>query len=163
MKKEAAEKKESTIPIVTKKYPIELPGALYYSPPAVYKVWFGKSYFIWKGKSLKQSAEQLAESIERYLRLDKNDPDSVLYVLCAYIKKTRCMRAKIEFVDSDLRKEGSSVAIDVYRMLRLEQDLLNEAMTNHKCLNYNQQAYIPNWMENEAPADVQKFLRGWNK
>lgn len=149
--------------VVTKKYPIELPQVSYYGAPAVYKVWFGKSYFIWKGKSLKQSAEQLSESIERYLRFNKDDSDSVLYVLCAHIKKTRCMRAKIEMVDSDLRKEGSSVAIDTYRMLRLEQDLLNEAMESHKCLNYNQQAYIPKWMENEAPGDVQKFLRNWNK
>lgn len=157
------EQKEIKSQVVTKKYPIQLPEVSYYGAPAVYKVWFGKSYFIWKGKSLKQSAEQLSESIERYLRLDKNDPESVLYVLAAHIRKTRCMRAKIEMVDSDLRKEGSVVAIDVYKMLRLEQDLLNEAMESHKCLNYNQQAYIPNWMENEAPADVQKFLRGWNK
>lgn len=160
---QAVKEKENKVPVVTKKYPIELPPAAYYGNPAVYKVWFGKSYFVWKGKSLKQSADQLSESIERYLRLDKNDPESVLYVLCAHIKKTRCMRAKIEMVDSDLRKDGSSVAIDVYRMLRLEQDLLNEAASNHKCLNYNQQAYIPNWMENDAPAEVQKFLRGWNK
>ena len=160
MKQEMDEKKTG---IVTKKYPIQLPEVSYYGAPAVYKVWFGKSYFIWKGKSLKQSAEQLSESIERYLRLDKNDPESVLYVLCAHIRKTRCMRAKIEMVDSDLRRDGSAVAIDVYKMLRLEQDLLNEAMNSHRCLNYNQQAYIPNWMENEAPAEVQKFLRGWNK
>jgi len=149
--------------IVTKKYPIELPSVSYYGAPSVYKVWFGKSYFIWKGKSLKQSAEQLSESIERYLRLGKDDPDSVLYVLGAFIRKTRCLRGKIEMVDSDMRKEGSSVAIDIYRMLRLEQDLLNEAMENKKCLNYNQQAYIPKWMENEAPGEVQKFLRNWKK
>lgn len=155
--------KQKTPTIVTKKYPIELPHVSYYGAPAVYKVWFGKSYFIWKGKSLKQSAEQLSESIERYLRMDKDDPDNVLYVLCAFIRKTRCMRAKIEMVDSDLRKEGSVVAIDAYRMLRLEQDLLNEAMESHKCLNYNEQAYIPKWMENDEPAAVQKFLRGWNK
>lgn len=154
-----------TQPTITSKYHIEVPTNDHMSPPSVYKVWFGKSYFIWKGKSLLQSATWLAESIERYLRNDKNDTDSYLYFVCAHIRKTRCIKATIEVVDSDLIREGTAHSIDVYRMLKVEQSLLDEATAHEdkKCLNNNFQAHIPKWMEQEAPADVVKFRRTWKK
>lgn len=154
----------TTKPTITKKYHIEVPTDTYTGSPAcVYKVWFGKAYLIWKGKRLLQSADALAESIERYLRRDDNIPGSWIYHVCNYIRKTRCQRAKIEMVDCDFIPAGKVTAIDVYRMLKLEQSLLKEAHGDPLCLNNNEQAYISKWMEDARPDDVDKFLRTWDK
>lgn len=152
-----------TKPSITPKYHIEVPTHTYMSPPCVYKVWFGKSYFIWKGKSLLLSATWLAEGIERALRLENIDDTNYLWYVYKYIKKTRCLKAFVEVMDSDLIKEGSTTAIDVYRMLKTEQNLLKEASGDILCLNNNEQAYIAKWMEQDASADVAKFRRNWDK
>lgn len=149
---------------VTKKYHIEVPTHQHQSTaPAVYKVWFGKHYFIWKGKGLLQSASQLAESIERYLRLQKNEPESWIYHVCNHVAKTRCIRATIEVVQSGFVKKGTKGAIDCLSMLREEQRLLDAAGDDKYCLNNNTQAYVSKWMELDAVSDVQKFLTEWEK
>lgn len=150
-------------PTTTKKWHIEVPTDSYGSPAVVFKVWFGKSYFIWKGKSLLQSAQQLAESIERYLRLGKDEPADFLYHVCRYIKRTRCMSATIEVVGTDFIKDDTETALDVYKLLKLEQALLNEAKGDVLCLNNNEQAYISKWMEEGHRAEVNRFLKNWNK
>jgi len=38
--------------LVTKKFHIEVPTDKYYSNMAVYKIWFGKCFFIWKGSDM---------------------------------------------------------------------------------------------------------------
>lgn len=162
MAKVKEERRDNT-PTVTKKWHIEVPVQTYASVACVYKVWFGKSYFIWKGKALLQSAKQLAESIERYLRLQKDEPTDFLYHVCAYIKRTRCTSAKVEVMDTEFIKEGTQNAIDVYKLLKLEQRLLNEAKGDTLCLNNNQQAYISRWMEEEHRPEVNRFLKNWNK
>lgn len=157
-------KTSSSKPTVTKKFPIEVPTDTYVGSPAcVYKVFFGTKYLIWKGKRLLQSAEMLAAGIERYIRLGQNDPESWICHVCKHIVATRCMRAKIEVIDSDFVPDGSVSAIDVYRMLKLEQQLLNEATGDSKCLNNNTQAYVSQWMEESRPDDVAKFYRNWQK
>lgn len=154
----------STGPTVTKKYHIEVPAHQYSATDAaVYKVWFGKHYFIWKGKALLQSASQLAESIERYIRLGKNESESYLFHICNHITKTRCMKAIIEVAESGFIKEGTSTSIDCYAILKAEQKLLKAADGDQYCLNNNEQAYISKWMEEGCPADVQRFLKTWKK
>lgn len=151
-------------PVVTAKYHIEIPpqeGGM--GQPAVYKVWFGKSYFIWKGKSLLLSATWLAESVERALRTEKIDDTNYLWHVFKHIKKTRCQKAHIEVVEADFIRKGSVVAVDVYKILKSEQALLLAANGDVNCLNNNEIAYIPKWMEQDAPADVSKFKRTWNK
>jgi hypothetical protein len=148
---------------ITPKWPIEVPTHTYGSPAAVYKVWFGEKYLIWKGKSLMQSATILADSIERYIRLKKRDPKSWVCKVCAHIKKAKCTSARIEVIDCDFIVPGTKTQLDVYRMLMLEQALLNEAGNRQKCLNNNEQAYIPGWMEEKYWDATQKFLRNWDK
>lgn len=148
---------------ITPKFPIEVPTNVYGSPACVYKVWFGKKYFVWKGKSLMQSAIILADSIERYIRLKKKDPSSWLCKLCDHIKKEKITTAHIEVMDTEFIQEGTKSTLDVYRMLQLEQALLNEAGNSKKCLNNNEQAYIPAWMEEKYYDDTQRFLRNWNR
>lgn len=152
-----------TDPSVTPKYHIEVPTQDHMSPPCVYKVWFGKSYFIWKGKSLLQSATWLAESIERSLRTEKIEDTNYLWHVYKHIKKTRCLKAYIEVMDSDLIKEDTATVIDVFRMLKVEQNLLKEADGDPCCLNNNALAYIPKWMEQDAASDVAKFRRNYDK
>lgn len=150
-------------PTITPKYHIEVPTHTHMSPPAVYKVWFGKSYFIWKGKSLLQSATFLAEGIERYLRKAQPDTKNYLHKLCMHIKKTRCIKAHVEVIDSEFTKPGTQESIDVYRMLKVEQGLLKEGQNEPKCLNSVFKAFPPKWMNDIAPSDVAKFNRTWNK
>lgn len=154
---------KKTSPSITPKFHIEVPTNAYGSPPAVYKVWFGDRYLIWKGKSLMQSAIILADSIERYIRLEKNEPESWLFKVCRFIKKYNIDKATIEVMDCDLIKEGTKSQIDVYRMLKVEQSLLDEVGNTYKCLNNNAQAYVPAWMEERYYDDTQKFLRNWSK
>ncbi len=152
-----------TDPSVTAKYHIEVPTQTYGSPAAVYKVWFGKSYFIWKGKALLQSATWLAESIERALRKEELKEDNYLWHVYKHIKKTRCLKAHIEVLGTDFIKEGTDTVIDAYEILRLEQRLLHEAKGDPLCLNNNEQAYVPKWMQEEQPKEVSRFLNGWKR
>ena len=151
-------------PVVTKKWHIEVPTDTYGSPFAVYRVWFGKKYyFVWKGKSLHKSAQQLAESIERYLRMGKDEPSDQLYHVCAHIKRSKVQRAHVEVLATDFIREGTTAGIDVYKVLKMEQALIKEADGDTYCLNNNEQAYIPKWMENDYADDVNRFLRNWKK
>jgi len=150
-------------PSITPKFPIEVPTHTYGSPACVYKIWFGKKYLIWKGKSLMQSAIIMADSIERYIRLKKNEPESWLCKICDHIKKEKITSARIEVVDNDFIKEGTKTQLDVYRMLKLEQALLDESERSRTCLNNNEQAYVPSWMSERYYDDTQKFLRNWQK
>ncbi len=110
-----------------------------------------------------QSAIILADSIERYIRLKKDEPESWLCKVCDHIKKNGITEAKIKVMDTEFIKEGTKTQIDVYKMLRLEQSLLDEVGRGRKCLNNNAQAYIPTWMEERYYDDTQKFLRNWQK
>ncbi len=155
---------QGNTPTVTKKYHIEVPTHQFDSTSAaVYKVWFGKHYFIWKGKGLLQSVTQLAESIERYIRLQKDERENFLYHVCAHINKTRCIKATVEVVETGFIKDGTETAIDCYAILKAEQKLLKKATGDQYCLNNNEQAYISQWMEKECPTEVQRFLKTWNK
>lgn len=141
-------------PTITKKWPIEVPTNTYESVASVFKIWFGKHYLIWKGKSLLQSCQFVAENIERYIRLQKNNREDYLYFVCAHIVKTRCIKAHVEVLENEFTK-GDSGTINVYKLLMSEQKYLDKAKNDLLCLNNNEQAYISNWMPKK---DVDKFL-----
>lgn len=150
-------KTSTSKPSITRKFPIEVPTHTYGSPLAVYKVWFGKAYFIWKGLSLLQSANNLAEGIERYIRLDKNDPADIMHNLCKYIKKHKVKSATIEVIETDFPKKRTITGIDCLAMLNCEQAALDEAKGDPLCLNTNTEAYVSAWMEKGHIIDVKKF------
>lgn len=147
-------KTKTNQPTVTKKYHIEVPTHTYDSAPTVFKVWFGKHYLIWKGKSLLQSCQFLAENIERYIRLQKNIDTDYLFHVCNHVKKTRCAKATVEVLGQDFTRRGTEDAIDGFKMLKMEQDLLNKAKKDPMCLNNNLIAYVSGWI---AKKDVEKF------
>lgn len=148
-------KTSTSKPTITTKFPIEVPTHRYESSPSVFKVFFGEHYLIWKGKSLLQSCQFLAENIERNIRLQKNDETDYLYHVIKHIKKTRCIKATIEVIENEFMKGESSV-INAYKMLVAEQKYLNKAKKDPLCLNNNAQAYISKWMPQK---DVDKFLQ----
>lgn len=144
-------------PTITRKYPIEVPTNTYGSPVAVYKIYFGKAYFIWKGLSLLQSSKQIAESIERYIRLDKNEPTNIIDKVAKYIVKHRIKTGKIEVVETDFLKKSTTTGINCLAILKLEQQLLDESSEDALCLNVNKQAYVSSWIQNDHAMDVIKF------
>ena len=155
------EKRRDNSPTITTKFHIEVPTHTYPgSPTCVYKVWFGRHYLIWKGKALLQSADALATSIERYLRNQKDDPHDWMYHVCNHVKRTRCMKAKIEVLESEFIKKDTDTVIDVYKLLKTEQRYLKEARKDPLCLNNNKQAHISQWMDPQA---VNRFLATWDK
>jgi hypothetical protein len=154
-------KTSSLKPTITKKWHIEVPTHQYLSDPTVFKVWFGKSYLIWKGKSLLQSCQSLAESIERYIRQQKDDDTAYLYHVCNHIKKTRCLMATVEVVENDfIRNIKGAESINGYGLLVAEQKLLDKAHGDPLCLNNNEIAYQSGWI---TKAHQEKFLKFLNE
>lgn len=147
-------KTSTSKPTVTKKWPIEVPTHTYESVPSVFKIEFGKHYLIWKGKSLLQSCQFIAENIERNIRMQKDDPADYLYHVVKHIKKTRCIGATVKVLDNEFTK-GDTTTVNAYKLLMTEQKLLDAAIGDPLCLNNNAQAYISQWM---PPKDQQKFL-----
>lgn len=144
-------------PTFTRKFPIEVPTHTYGSPVAVYKVWFGTHYLIWKGMSLLQSATSLAEGIERYIRLDKREPNDLMHKVATHVAKWRVKTAKIEVLATDFTKKRTTHGIDCYAMLKYEQGLLDEGADDPLCLNTNKEVYIPSWIKNDHVKDLMKF------
>ena len=142
---------------VTEKWHIEVPTHQYESIPTVFKVYFGKKYFIWKGKSLLQSCQYLAESIERYIRLQKNIDTDYLYHVCNHIKKTRSQLATVEVIDNSfVRSIKGAESINGYALMVAEQKLLDKAKNDELCLNNNEEAYVPAWI---SIAHKEKFAQ----
>lgn len=154
-------KLSSTDPTITNKWPIEVPTHKYKSDPAVYKVYFGKYYLIWKGKSLFQSCEFLAEGIERYRRRNTNDETDYLYHVCNHIRRSRTQKATVEVIANDFKKPDSD-AINGFKMLKLEQELLDKANDGY-CLNNNAIAYVPGWVNKAHAEHFETYLKDRKK
>ena len=154
-------KLSSSEPTYTTKWHIEVPTNTYESIPTLYKVWFGQKFLIWKGKYLLQSCESLAESIERYIRLQKNDQEDQMHHVCAHIKKARCIKATVEVISNEYQRTiNGSESINGYALLADEQKLLDKHRNDAMCLNNNIQAYIPKWI---TKAHETKFLEFYSK
>lgn len=147
-------KTSTSKPTITKKWPIEVPTHTYESVPTVFKVWFGKHYLVWKGKSMLQACQFLAENIERNIRLQKDEATDYLYHVIRHVKRSRCIGATVEVLENEFYR-GESTTINCQKLLKAEQKYLDEAISDPKCLNNNAQAYISQWMPG---AEVQKFL-----
>lgn len=130
----------STKPTITEKYHIEVPTHEYYVYGVVYKVHFGSRYFIGKGKSLMQSVQNMATTIERALRTGVIDETNMFYHVVSYIKKARVMRGSVSVLHVDSFEKNEA------EMLKLEQEWLDKSKNDPKCLNNNFDAYIAQWI-----------------
>lgn len=141
-------------PTVTDKFPIEVPTHKFYSNYAVYKVWFGKYFLIWKGKSFLQSAQSSAVLIDRGLRLGITDKGHYLYHVVGYIKRARVTRGYVEIVDiADFDDK------DWLKYLKIEQELITAHKNDPLCLNNNVKAYVPEW----AGVEINNQFEEWYK
>lgn len=143
-----------TEPKVTDKFPIEVPTHKYYSNYAVYKIWVGKYFMVWKGKSFLQSAQTIATLIERGLRLPIIDKSNYLYHVVGYIKRARVTRGYVEIVDIADHDDK-----DWLRFLKTEQELLTAHKNDPLCLNNNFSVYIPEWMGVEVKKQFEDWLK----
>jgi hypothetical protein len=136
-----------TTPSVTAKYHIEVPLNKCYSTKCIYKVTFGKKFYIGKAKTLLQSCEMMATLIERALRTGTVNSADMYYHVVQHIKRTRTLKAYAEMIhDGDNQPESE--------LLKVEQQLLTKHKDNPDCLNNSFDAYIPKWI----PAiEIKKF------
>lgn len=147
-------KTSAVAPSVTDKWPIEVPTHKYYSNYAVYKIYFGKHFMIWKGKSFLQSVQTAATLIERGLRLGVSDSAHYLHHVISYIKRARVTRGYVEVVDvADFDDK------DWLKFLKIEQELLTAHKNDPLCLNNNFTAYVPDWMGNDAKLNFEKWYK----
>ena len=138
-------------PLITKGFPISVPLDEYYSCSCVYKILFGKKYFIWKGKALLQSCEGIAKQLKTPV-VTKTLParNSYLYLVIEHIIKTRCLGGSVTIIDHS--KEP-------LELLKIEQKELDKAASDPDCLNNNEQAYVPASTHFISEADKEKFLQ----
>lgn len=145
-------------PTVTSKYPIEVPTHEYYSNFAVYKIWFGTRFFIWKGKSFSQSVESISVLIDRARRLHSNDDTNFLYHVVGYIKRSRVTKGSVEIISiADMDDT------DWLKYLKDEQNLLIAHRNNKLCLNNNFISHVPKWMGQGVEKEFNAWLKVWNK
>jgi hypothetical protein len=141
-------------PTVTSKYPIEVPTHEYYSNFAVYKIWFGTRFFIWKGKSFSQSVETISVMIDRARRLHYDDKTNFLHLVVKHIIRNRVTKGVVEIM---------SIAdfddTDWLKFLKDEQNLLTAHMNNELCLNNNFVAHVPKWMGQDITNEFNEWLK----
>src|SRR5687767_6540158 len=94
------------------------------NPTAVFKLIFGKKYFIFKGLKIAGTVENLSKQIHRELANPKED--SILIKVIAYIKKHRIPTMSVEVL-----YEGDAI-LD---LLMQEYKALQAAKKDENCLN----------------------------
>lgn len=123
----------------------------YENSTAVFKLWFGNRYFIFKGLKLKATVEALSAQIHRE-RLKSKD-DSILVNVIAYINKARVTSMTVE------RLYESDAIADV---LMSEYEALQKAKKDSRCLNarFTNNDYYPKWVPQIAINEFAKLLQG---
>lgn len=103
--------------------------------PAVYKLNFGKKYFIWKGKTLKGSIEQNCIDIQK-LRFNPK-PGHIFMPIVEAINKGRVMFCKVEVL---------IITDDLQQLLDKEKNELENCKRDLFCLNTVLEQHIPKWI-----------------
>lgn len=149
--------------VISAGFPIEIPITAK-AEPCVFKVYFGRKYIIWKGKSLRQSIDLIGKSIMARIRDDNHDKSNFMYHVVQHIKKNGITKGfcRIEDVYTDYVREDSGT-VKGYQMLVDEQKMIDQAMADSLCLNNNAQAYVPDNNAYISNADKEKFLRWYEK
>lgn len=108
----------------------------YSSNTCLIKIWFGKKYFFWKAKSLKQTAEQVCKDLSRKVRLGCPDTD-LFYLVAHYIKRGRILSCTIEVILE---------TNDHHELFDAESELLQKYFGTSDCLNISPEPYKPHWL-----------------
>lgn len=114
--------------------------------PTVYKLHFGKKYYIWKGKNLKHSVETVCNDIDRFI--GKGVPaDHLLKKVVDYVTRGRILFCRVEVL---LQTVNLSELID------FENLSLKQSKEDPECLNIKFDAHVPKWIS-EANGQVQNL------
>lgn len=108
----------------------------YSSNTCLIKIWFGKKYFFWKAKSLKQTAEQVCKDLSRKVRLGCPETD-LFFLVSQYIKRGRILSCTIEVI---LETNDHQELFDA------EAELLKKYFGTSDCLNNSPAPYQPTWL-----------------
>lgn len=135
-------------PFITTKYHLEVPIHEYYSGYCVYLVKVGTKFYINKGKALLQSAQHLATSIERGIRLKNLSKGDMYFNFVEYVSKNRVTKGRVIVLGGE--------GLSEFELLKLEQETLDKYKGDDNCLNDSFVSYVPQWM-NEV--EVQRFLQ----
>jgi hypothetical protein len=121
------------------------------SVTCVFKLWFGKKYYIYKALKLHQLLENLSAQIHRERQNVKEN--SILFEVIKYINKSRVTMMEVEVLK----------ATDEYvDLLMTEYEALQEAKDDDNCLNlkFVNHEHFPNWMPQVAINEFTKRLQG---
>lgn len=69
------------------------------------------------------------------------------------------MQATVEVLGQDFIRRGTEEAIDGFKMLKMEQDLLNKAKNDTLCLNNNLIAYVSGWITKKDQEKFSEYLK----
>jgi hypothetical protein len=131
--------------------------------PCVYKVWFGKKYFIWKGKSLSQSLDIIGKAIQLRIIRRNLDTTDFMYHVVKHIKRNQIKQGHVSTENVYTDFDTASGNFSGFNMLRDEQMLLDASAQDIMCLNNNEQAYVPDNNAYISNKDKEAFLRLYEK
>jgi hypothetical protein len=112
-------------------------------------VWFGKKYFIWKGKALHQSVDMIAKEIDRSLRLGLKDND----IFAKVVHQIKYARIALMEIEAVCQSE------DPVEILTCEAGLLQAGATDPLCLNTTFVPHYPKWIPEAAVHLYEQSLR----
>ena len=148
---------------MTKGFRIHYPDKSGYGKPTLFKVYFGRKYLIWKGKSFYQSIEILGQSIRSCMNKGNTDDTNFMYHVVSHIMKNKIDHG--ECFEKDLYSDFSTPTKELngFKLLVAEQEMIDEAISHSLCLNNNVQAYVPDNTAYLSKADKERFLAWYYK
>lgn len=108
--------------------------------PTVYKLYFGKKYYTWKGKMLKHSVETVCNDIHRFIGRGCG-PDHLLKKVLEHITRARVLFCRVEVL---LQTDNLVQLID------FENKMLAAGKEDPDCLNVKFEAHIPKWISDHG-------------
>lgn len=122
--------------------------------PAVYKLFFGNKFYIWKGKSLSASVETICRDISRFA-VKGYPPDHLLKKVMDYYTRYRPLFCRVEvLIQTD----------NVTQLIDFENLTLTKFKDDPDCLNIKFEAHVPKWITEpgqpvEKPMALNKPIR----
>ena len=148
---------------MTKGFPIYYPEQSGYGIPTLFKVYFGRKYLIWKGKSFYQSIEILGQSIRSCMNKGNTDETNFMYHVVAHITKNKIMHGECFIKEMYTDFSTPTKELNGFKLLVAEQEMIDDAIRSSLCLNNNVQAYVPDNTAYLTKADKERFLNWYYK
>lgn len=127
----------------------------------VYKLSFQDRYVIIKAKDHQLSVEGIQKSLNQFMRHSQLQRDSknLYFHFFSFVEKIK---------EGDFKAEILLESDNAYDLLKCEQEALNKARKDKKCLNNNIESYIPayneekglyGWLPKQAVLNYKKWLK----